>query len=124
MTDTITSSAPGTPPLHPTLVMEWKTSRKARSIVHELLDEAQPAISMAPPTTRRGVLKYFFPTEAAAAECVAMHTALAHFTLTVGISTGTDTLTYVVADGDITLTLDPDTALVTTVEVPYQEVTL
>lgn len=120
---TITSSNPAREPASPRLVMEWQTSRPARSIVHEPLFGASPAITLAPLGARRGTLKLHFATASEAAECYAMHMDAAILTLSAGISDTTETLVYVVAGGDLTLTLDPETARVTILEVPFMETT-
>lgn len=119
--NTIHSSNPVRPDVHPGLVMEWRTARPARTIVHEPLYGA-PVVTIAPLGARRGRLRLFFATATAAAACYAMHAEPAVLTLTAPISDLVETLRYVVAGGDLELTVDPATALRTILEVPYQEV--
>ncbi|MFV0315496.1 MAG: hypothetical protein ACK5O2_00845 [Microthrixaceae bacterium] len=108
-------------PVSPRLVMEWQTRREARTIVHDLLYSDDQVVTLRPPKPRRGTLKYFFATPSEAAACHAMHTDPAVLTLTAGIGDTEQVLSYVVAEGDLTVTLDPETALATVVEVPYRE---
>lgn len=122
MTDTISSSKPGRDPVHPRAVLDFQTNRPARTIVHELLYAETPAVSMAPPGSRRGTLRYLFYTAAEAQACAEMHAELAVFTLTAAISNVTETIRYVVAGGDLALSIDPETQLVTILDIPFQEV--
>lgn len=124
MADIITSSAPGVVPVTPRLVLGWQTAREARTVVHDLLYSAVPVVTQRPLAPRKGRLTYFFETAAEAQACYNMHLAAAVFTLNVAISDTTDTLRYVVADGDLAFILDQQTARATTVEVPYREVPL
>ncbi|CAG7618475.1 hypothetical protein ACFPZL_01165 [Leucobacter soli] len=122
MTDTIASSNPATADVHPRLIMDWQPARPARTVVHELLYDPTPAVSLADPGPRRGVLRYFFETASQADACWAMHAEKAVLTLTAAISDHTETLRYVVAGGDLVQRLDPESALRTIIEVPYLEV--
>ncbi|MBP1326736.1 hypothetical protein JOF28_001968 [Leucobacter exalbidus] len=117
----VSSTAFDTPPVAPILVEGWETSRAARNVVHERLFNADPIVSIRPATTRKGTLRYLFATASAAQACFEMHAAQAVFTVTTTISDELPvTLRYVATD-EVKQLLDPETSLVTIIEIPYRE---
>lgn len=118
MTTTITHSS-GV--IAPEVVHGFQATRDARSIVHTILGREDPDITFRPASLRKGTLTLVFPTGAAASAAEAILVTGQVFTIQdstvaeVGMS-------FVVADGSVTRSLDGGTRVVWTVAVPFQEV--
>ena len=109
----------------PILVNGWETGSRSRNRVHDLLYSPEPVVSLAPAASRSGTLKFLFATASDAAECYRMHRGAAVLTLTLEVGNTARTLRYVVDEGgEVRELLDPETASVTIIEVPYREVPL
>lgn len=117
-TTNITHSA-GT--ITPIVVNGFGASRTARSLVHEILGRPDPDITFRPAGMRSGTLKLVFATGAAAAEAEAVLVVPQVFTL-FDVTVPQVGMSFVVAGGDVTSTLDEETMVVWIVEVPFQEV--
>lgn len=100
------------------IVVGWRSSRSARSIVHEILGNENSDTTLRPAKLRAGTLRLVFQTPEAAAVAEELHAQAAVFTLTSEEITSLD-MSYVVADGDIALSKDPSHWVL---EVPFKEI--
>lgn len=117
MSITITASTGGT--TTPQLVMDYAATRQGRSIVHQLA-AGGIVVSLIPADPRSGLLRLFYPDETDAKAAVDLHALAASFAL-VDTDRPTFAMSYVVS-GPVTVTLDPATLNVWTVDVTFQEV--
>lgn len=115
MTTTISD---GVTTVAPLVVDGYESTRAPRTIVHEVLNNPNPSVSLKPAGLRTGTLSAVFATRADAVECEAMLAAAAVLTLTSTVDVG---MTFVVHE-DITVTLDDSTRAVWLVSFGYQEV--
>lgn len=119
MTSTITH---GSGVITPRVIEGYEANREARTVVHDILNRANPDVTLRAPGLRRGSLKCVFATEAEAVAAfgvlgVPQILVLADDTVpSVGMS-------FVVAEGDLAVMLDPETRVVWVVVVPFIEVT-
>jgi hypothetical protein len=118
MTATLTK---GAVTLYPTSVIRYRSSRPARTIVHELIDDGEPDYSLRDAGPRTGTLELVFELEADAAAAELAHAVAGVWTFddpnrpTLGMS-------YLVAEGGIERELDDQTGAAWHVRVPYREV--
>ena len=106
----------------PRVVEGYQASREARTVIHDILNRSNPDVTLRAPGPRRGSLKCIFATEA---EAVAAYGVLSVPQL-LQLSDGTVpsvSMSFVVADGDLAVSLDPETRVVWIVDVPFVEVT-
>lgn len=118
MADSITYSG-GT--ISPQLVLGYDMSRAARNVVHEIIDRAEPDVSLRPGSLRAGELRLLFTDEDAAHTAAVALSGAEAFTFT---STTRPTLTmrFVVDGAGVALALDDGTRELWTVTVTYREV--
>lgn len=118
MTVTITCGAASA---SPELVLGYKSTRKARNLIHDIIDRDDPDVTLKPAGLRTGKLELFCLDLAAALAMEALHASE-------GVCALEDTdlsslnMSYV-ASGDITVELDGQTRTRWVVSVEYQEVT-
>lgn len=118
MTTTIAHSAGTiTPSSMPTLL----TTSTANTLVHDILNRADPDVTLRVAGLRRGSWQLVFDDETAALSAFEVLRVPQVLTLS-----NTDVpaigMAFVVADGDIALELDPNTKAFWTIEVPFVEV--
>lgn len=105
----------------PQVVNGYEASREARTVVNAVLNRSNPDVTLRDPGPRSGSLALVFATENAAQDAFAVLGTRQVFTLadpdrlSIGMS-------FVVADGDLTIGLDADTREVWIVTVPFVEV--
>lgn len=118
---TVITHSTGT--ITPEEVNGFASAREARTIIHTILGRSDPDVTLRPAGLRTGTLKLVFATGAASAAAEAVVRYPQVLTLSdadvpeVGMS-------FVVAEGEITNTLDLETQAVWVLEVPYQEVSV
>lgn len=117
MTTTITR---GTTTVTPTLVLGYKSIRRAKNLIHVIIGRPDPDVTLKPAGLRTGKLELFCLDLAAALAVEALHAGE-------GVCELEDTdlpalnMLYV-ASGEIELELDPETRARWVVRVDYQEV--
>ena len=112
------------PPLHtiePVLVLGYTSRRAVRTIVHDILDRADPDVSMAPAGSRAGRLELLFADEleAETAELVLAQPAVWEFA---DADRSTVGMAFVVAGGELERELVDETRNHWIVRVPFREV--
>lgn len=112
--------AANTDPITPTLVIlgSFNVSRKSNAVVHDLLDDGDPAVTLAPASSLKGTFQFFFESQADADRAFDMHSNPSTFTLNEPTRLGT--IKYVPQD-DFTRRVE-DTADHFVLEVPFREV--
>lgn len=105
----------------PVVAGGWEATRPARSVVHEVLGRSDPDVTLRPAGTRRGTLRLVFAAEADAADASVVLGRGEVFTFA-DPDRGTLGMSFVVADGDVSLSLDDETRDVWIVLVPFVEV--
>lgn len=118
MTSTITHST-GT--ISPTVINGYEATREARSVVHQILNRSDPDVTLRAPGLRRGALKCVFATEAEAVSAFGVLSIPQVLVLNDSTAPSIG-MSFVVADGDLHVTLDPETRVVWIVTVPFVEV--
>jgi hypothetical protein len=118
MATTITN---GVDTITPTLVNGYRTARPSRNIEHDILDRADPDVSLQAAGTRSGVLELVFDTEADAAEAEDLHAGTSTWLLGNTDHTTVDMAYVLAAGGTLERELD-DTRKAWIVRVPYREV--
>lgn len=118
MATTITHST-GT--ILPTVVNGYEASRESRTIVHPILNRSNPDVTFRAPGLRRGSLVCVFATETAAVAAFAVLSVPQVLTLS-DTSAPSVAMSFVVAEGDLNVALDPETRVVWLVTVPFVEV--
>lgn len=116
---TIITHAAGT--ITPEVVDGFEASRPARTIVHTILGRADPDITFRPAGLRNGELALVFGTGAEAAAAEAILAVPQVFGLN-DPAVPQVSMSFVVAGGDLTNSLDPQTRRVWILRVPFQEV--
>lgn len=118
MASTITHS---TGVITPRAVNGWQSSREARTIMHPVLGRPHDDVTLRPAGLRSGELTLVFPLEAdaRAAENVFAVAQVLTFADTDRTTLG---MSFVVADGEISVDLDDVTRNVWIVTVPFREV--
>lgn len=111
----------GTTTIAPELVLGYETSQAGRNTFHDILDRAEPDVSIAPAGLRSGSLTLFFLTADDAEACRQMHSRPAVFTYTPD-DNPTTAMSYVLDDGGVRTALDDQTRRRWTVTVSYREV--
>lgn len=107
----------------PDLVLELRWSRQTRTVVHTVLGDAEPDVTMRPLGLRTGTLQCFIESRM---QVRALEDLLATgevLSITSDDDELLDQLAFVVAGGEVISELDPQTLTRTIVTVPYQEVT-
>lgn len=105
----------------PTIVDGYEASREARTVVHSVLNRSAPDITFRAAGMRRGTLSCVFADQLEAVSAFGVLSIPQTFTLSdddvpsVGMS-------FVVAEGDLTIALDDETREVWVVTVPFVEV--
>jgi hypothetical protein len=112
---TITSSAAT---ISPDLSVGYSWDSASQNIVHRLLTNPEPIITLRPAEPRSGTLTLLFRDDAAALECERIHKLAEVFTLTDTTRPGAD-MRYVV-DGRVGVELDPSTGHIWIVTVDFQ----
>ncbi len=119
MSTTITATATSAT-VSPLLVLGYEATRTSRNIVHDLLDGGIGIVFTAP-RLRSGTLELLFDSESAAFDALSLHEQETTFTLADDDRAAVN-MTYVVGEGNLTITLDDETRFAWVVAVPYQEV--
>lgn len=102
-------------------VLGYEWTRPTRTVVHPILANRVPVITLREAGSRQGTLSLFFATKAAALDAEDAHTLADVFSIS-------DTahpdlaMRYVVGNGDLHLTQDTETMRRWVLEVPFQEV--
>ncbi|NYD65983.1 hypothetical protein [Agromyces atrinae] len=109
--------------VEPILVVGYESTRAARAIVHEILDNTAPSVVLRAAASRSGKLRLIFDNEEDAYGAERAHAESGYWTLTDPDRPSLN-MTYVVADGDIVRTLDPETRTIWVLEIPFVEVQL
>jgi len=104
----------------PLLVLGYETTRTSRNIVYDLLDGGI-GIVLGSPRPRSGTLELLFDDETSAFAALTLHEQETTFSLADEDRPSVD-MTYVLGEGDLSLTLDSDTRTAWVLAVPYQEV--
>ena len=107
----------------PQLVDGYQASSEARTIVHPILNRSSPDITFRAAGLRTGTFRCLFRLEVDAVDAFAVFRTPQVLTITDDARTGIG-MSFVVADGDISVELDDKTRDLWWVEVPFQEVTL
>jgi len=105
----------------PRLVLSYESSQESRNIEHTILGRSDPDITQRPAGTRTGTLELFFLDEADAEAARVAHTEVGTFSLVWPERPSTE-MTYVLGQGELVRTLDPETRARWIVQVPYREV--
>ncbi|WP_298038318.1 hypothetical protein [uncultured Microbacterium sp.] len=105
----------------PQLVDGYQASSEARTIVHPILNRSNPDITFRAPGLRTGSFRCLFPVEADAVAAFAVFRTPQVLTIADDDRPGI-VMSFVVADGDISVELDDETRDVWWVEIPFQEV--
>lgn len=105
----------------PAVVNGFETTRLARSIVHVILGRPDPDITIRPTGLRKGELTLIFATGAEAAAAEATLSIPQRFTLS-DADVPEVSMSFVVAAGEIGVSLDLETQTVWQVVVPFQEI--
>lgn len=111
----------GTDTVTPVLVTGYESARETQTVVHRVIGRADPDISLRPAALRTGTLELLFDSETDAEAAELAHAQAAIWTLT-DFDRSTVGMSYVVADGSVTRTLDDETRTYWTVAVPFVEV--
>lgn len=109
---------PATAPITPQLILGYETTRRVRTITHELLSTPENAVTLRAAGLRSGRIQYLFTTIADALKCERFHAAAATITLNDADAFG---LMQYVPTGTLTVRLDPETRVMWTVETNFQE---
>jgi hypothetical protein len=115
-----TTLSDGTTTLNPTIVDGWESAQASRNVIHDILGNTSPDVTLRAPRMRTGTLKTVWLTKAQAEAARQLHLTANVFTLTSTEITYI-TMQYVVA-GNITTTLYDDTRNAWTVNIDFQEV--
>lgn len=120
MTVTIQAETAPANPTTPLVAVGYSAARASRNIIHDIIGQAGPAVSLRPTGLRTGQLTLIYDDAALAAAAVALLARSAVFTLT------DDELTlagmrFVLAPGQITNTINPATLRHWTITAPFQE---
>lgn len=115
-----TTISNGTTTLTPTIVDGWESVQATRNVIHDILGNTSPDVTLRPARMRTGTLKTVWETKAQAEAARQLHLTATVFTLTSDVITYI-TMQYVVA-GAVTTTLFDDTRNAWTVDIEYQEV--
>lgn len=105
----------------PRVVLGWEASRRARSLVHEVLGRPDPDITLRPAGVRSGTLRLLFATGAEAAAAASVFATAQTLTIT-DPDVAQVSMSFVVAEGDIVVQLDPETRRLWMLSAPFQEV--
>lgn len=118
MSTTITHSGGS---IVPAVVDGFEASRQMRTIVHTILGRPDPDITYRPAGLRKGTMTLVFATGAAAAAAEAALVVPQVFTLN-DPDVPQVAMSFVVADGEVSRSLDSVTRVAWLVTVPFQEV--
>lgn len=118
----MTTITNGTDVISPDLVLGYKSSRTARTVIHDILDRSDPDVSLRAAASRSGTLELLFADETAATNAETLHTGISVWSI-LDPDRASVAMSYVVADGDIERELDDETRNAWVVRVPYREVT-
>lgn len=111
----------GVPRIEPLLVLGHNSNWTSNNVVTDILGTSEPYVTLRTAGLREGDLAFLFDDEAKAQAAVQMHTQADKFVYT-DTDHPYDSMTYVVADGDISIELSPETLTHWFVTVPYIEV--
>lgn len=119
MTTTITAAGSGDT-TSPLLILGYDAARGSRNQTRDLISGGI-AVVLISPRPRSGTLEFLYEGEADAFAAVALHSEETSFTLESDdrVSVG---MTYVLGDGDVTISLDDETRDAWVVSVPFQEI--
>jgi hypothetical protein len=120
MATTITN---GVDTITPTLVNGYRSGRPSRNVEHDILDRADPDVSLQPAGTRKGTLELVFDTEADAVAAETLHAGISTWLLGNTDHASVDMAYVLAAGGEVELELD-DTRKAWVVRVPFREVLL
>lgn len=104
----------------PVTVDGYSASRSPRTLLHPILGRAGDDVTFRPAGLRKGTLTLVFATEATAHSAFGVLLTPQVFTLSdpdVDIA-----MSFVVAEDDVRLSLDPETRTVWLIELPFREV--
>ncbi|MCK2028095.1 hypothetical protein KZC56_17495 [Microbacterium sp. SSW1-47] len=119
MASTITHAAGS---ITPRVIEGYTATREARTVIHDILNQSNPDVTLRAAGPRRGSLKCVFPTETEAVAAFGVFSVPQVLLLT-DAAVPSVGMSFVVAEGDLTVSLDPDTRVVWIVNVPFVEVT-
>lgn len=106
----------------PELIDGYEAKREARTIVHPILNRSNPDITLRAPSLRSGEFRCLFPVQADAVAAFAVLSIPQVLTLN-DADVPAVAMSFVVAEGDLTIALDDETRDVWWVTVPFVEVT-
>jgi hypothetical protein len=116
----VTTISDGTTTLTPMLVLGWSTSREARTVVHRLIGQAAPDVTLRPHALRSGSLRILCADMAEALAMEALHAAGVVLTLD-DDDVSAVAMSYVVS-GALSVDLDPATLARWVVTADFTEV--
>lgn len=105
---------------NPNLVLGYDASLPSRNVIHDVMDRADPDVTLREAGSRSGELALFYSNRAAAWDSVAMHKAANVFQFA-DSDISQMAMKYVV-DGDISIALDEQSRLYWLVTIPFREV--
>lgn len=117
MTVTITA---GASTITPELALGYSASTESRNVTHAIIGRADPDVSLAADTLRKGTLELFFATAESAWDAFSVHSTEGIFVL-VDTDIPQANMTYA-RDGAMRIVLDPQTLRRWLLTVGYQEV--
>jgi len=103
----------------PALVLGYDAARMSRNLVHNLIGNGAPNVTLKPASLRSGTLELLFADESTAAACEALHATEGSFTLT---DSDRPSIGMVYVVGSIRRQLEPETRAFWIVSVGFQEV--
>lgn len=112
----------GVTTITPHLVVEWRSTTPARSVVHPILDRPDPDVTLRTGGLRTGVLRLFFLEQADALAAVELHRQASPFALDAAPESPALSMTYVVAPAGTDLVNHDPAGESWKVDVAYQEV--
>lgn len=118
MTTTITHNSTTITPL---LVLGWESTQDTRNVVHEILGNSTPDVTLRSAKSRTGTLQTLWTSAAEAETCRTLHALEGTFTLA-STEVSQANMTYVVG-GAITVSLDDESRDLWTVAIDFIEVT-
>ncbi|MEV8265965.1 hypothetical protein AB0P00_17645 [Microbacterium sp. NPDC077057] len=118
MSSSITHST-GT--LTPELIDGYEAIRPTHTVVHDILNRPNPDITFRAPGLRRGQFRCLFPEQADALSAFAVLSIPQVFAITDPEVDAID-MSFIVGEGDLSITLDEDTRDVWWITIPFVEV--
>ena len=106
----------------PLLVLGYSATRKSRTIVHEILGRSDPVITSQIPMRRTGTFQLLYNSRGAAVNAHESFCAFPGDWVYVDTDNPVGNMTFVIATGDLTIELDPETRRNYIVTIPYQEI--